>query len=175
MIFNKLIEAPMDIKQQILSGLLVIVSMLMPCVSIAQTLSSEETAFLKSLNGKWNRDADYSAKWGTWCYDMTLRYVNGTIKVSYPAEVFIKNNIRSVASTKVTDAVYNPSSQKLDITYKHHILDLDEEDEDCRSLYVNVSLSIPFQTDIEDTILVYSHDRYSNGYSESKEVMYYKH
>ena len=175
MTFNKLFKAPMDIKQQILSSILVVASMLLPSASIAQTLSSEETAFLKSLNGKWNRDADYSAKWGTWCYDMTLRYVNGSIKVSYPAEVFMKNNTRSLVSTKIADAFYNPDSKELHISYKHHILDLDEEDEDCRSLYVNVSLSIPFQTDIEDTILVYSHDRYSNGYSESKEVMYYKH
>ncbi len=175
MTFNKLIEAPMDIKQQILSGLLVIVSMLLPCVSIAQTLSPEETAFLKSLNGKWNQDSEAPEKWGVALYDITLRYVNGIVKVSYPAKILISNKKRTILATEVTDGIYDQSSQSVRISYKHHILDTDEEEDRYRYMDYKVSLSIPLQSDVDDTLLVYCHDIYPFGDQYSKEVMYYKH
>lgn len=143
-------------------------------ISAQSPYTPEEIAFFKSLNGKWNRASDYSAKWGTWCYDITLRYVNGKFKVSY-SDVIIANKERSILATKITDAFYDPADQCLNISYTHHILDTDEIEDKYRNMYVPVSISIPFQPDIDDTILVYSHDKYPTGIQETNEVFYYKH
>lgn len=150
------------------------------CIFVANAqsnLTPEEVAFLKSLNGKWSPDADDSSKWGTWCYQITLRYVNGNVKVSYPASVMIKDKERSVVSTKVANAYYDSSTQYLKITYVHHILDLDDDDEDFRNLDVTVSLAIPFQSDIEDMFVSGRTTRFSNvgDWENSEEVIYYKH
>lgn len=47
--------------------------------------TDNETSFLKSLNGKWNPTADYDKKWNSWALDITLKYINGKVKISYPA------------------------------------------------------------------------------------------
>ena len=75
----------------------------------------------------------------------------------------------------MTTATYDSSSQCLKISYTTHVLDTDEEEPEYRNIDINVSLSIPLQTDIEDSILlVYSHDVYPPGLRETNEVMYYK-
>lgn len=172
------IHKPMEKKTTLIALIcLLLAAIIAPTAASAQSdLTPEEITFLKSLNGKWNPNADDSSKWGTWCYHITLRYVNGMIKVSYPASVMIKDKERSVMSTKVANAYYDSSTQYLKITYDHHILDLDDDDEDFRNLDVTVSLSIPFQTDIEDMFVAERTTRYSNvgGWKKSEEVIYYK-
>ncbi len=140
-------------------------------VPAQSNLTSEETAFLKSLNGKWPPDADDHSKWGTWCYHVTLRYLNETVKVSYPASVIIKDKERSVLSTKITDAHYDSSAQCLRFTYVHHILDSDDDDDE---IDITVSLTIPFQSDVEDMLLVDRTTGFSRSSSVSEEVIYYR-
>lgn len=137
--------------------------------------SEEEIAFFKALNGKWTLTAESSHKWGTWQYDITVRYINGSVKVSYPATILIADKERSQLKSGMTTATYDSSSKCLKISYTTHVLDTDEEEPEYRNIDINVSLSIPLQTDIEDSILlVYSHDVYPPGLRETNEVMYYK-
>lgn len=137
--------------------------------------TEEEIAFFKSLNGKWNPSPDYSSKWGTWMYDITLRYINGSVKVSYPATILIADKERSPFESGMATATYDPTSQYLKISYTTHILDTDEEEPKYRNMYYEVSLAIPLQTDIEDALVIYRYDTYPTGLRKTNEVMYYKH
>ncbi len=83
---------------------LLLAAIISPSAATAQSiLTPEETTFLKSLNGKWN-----SGDWG----DILFKYLNGKVKVSYPA--FFENG---VGHYNVVTEYYNSSDKCLEFEY----------------------------------------------------------
>lgn len=77
-------------KHRLFNLFIVIVASIASLSASAQsTLTPEETAFLKSLNGKWNDiDGSQIHNWGTHIQDIQFIYVNGNLKLQYTSKIF---------------------------------------------------------------------------------------
>lgn len=139
----------------------------LPTKAVNPQLTEDEKVFLKSLSGKWNPVADYSGNWGDWVMDITIKYVNGILKISYPSMISDNENL----GTRVTSASYDRTHEYISFNYSCNRLD----DGDITT--ITVSITIPYQTDIEDTLILYRKIKFSNSnhHIDDGEIMYYKH
>lgn len=123
-------------------------------------LTPEETAFLKSLNGKWSRS---DAGWGNAMYDISLMYYkDGFVKVG----CFHRFD-EEWSETKVVDSYYNKLSKTLEISYNVFMTLCT----DCEE--VKVEMRISSQNDIDDMMLV-NVTRTFAGVTNTYEEIYYK-
>jgi len=156
--------------EHFLQHLTLVIISLLPCTLHAQDLTPDEIAFLKSLSGKWNPSADYSGEWGTWCYDISIKYMNGSLKISYPSYILEKDGSRHAVSNRIVTANYVKSSESISFNYKCVYYDAEPNT-------ITVYITIPIQSDIEDSMILYRSTSFSNNGSKVNEgeIMYYKH
>lgn len=143
-------------------------------ISAQTSYTPEEIAFFKSLNGKWNPTANHSGKWGSSALDITLKYIGGKVK----AYCFTNLNKLNSADgffpvlTEMKTARYDTQTKQLEFSYDTEHFDITNGDH-----YIwNISISIPYQEDIDDMIVLHRTiiQRDCNFYS-SEEVIFYKH
>lgn len=162
-------------KHRLFNLFIVIVASIASLSASAQsTLTPEETAFLKSLNGKWNPfEESGDHKWGSWLYDISFLYVNGKLKLKYTSRTLTKGGETSVIGTDVKDTYFDHDNQTLKVSYTYSDLDID--DEESKPYSFSIELTIPMQSDIDNAFYAYRtmYNKYLG--TENKEVIYYKH
>lgn len=164
-----------DMKHRLFNLFIVIVASIASLSASAQSsLTPEETAFLKSLNGKWNPSEESSGRWGHWMYDISFLYVNGKLKLKYTSESITEGNKTSVLETKVKDAYFDQTNQNLIVSYTSSDLDIDNDKSKTYSF--SIELTIPMQPDIDNAFYAYRTTYIkASGKTHGEEVIYYKH
>lgn len=146
---------------------------LLPCTSAAQTLSPEETAFLKSLSGTWSYSQDYR---GETVDDFSIVYFNGMLKINHAKEATITDKKWYIDKTTSTVG-YDKSTNSVSFSYKFRIFNADDarrgDSDFCDDIYI--SISIPYQEGISDMMVVnYYRKHLDNNWATSEEKIYYK-
>lgn len=158
------IHKPMEKKTTLIALLCLLLAVIItPTAVTAQSdLTPEESTFLKSLNGKWSPKANDSSEWGSWIRHFTIKCVGEKIKISYPDYIMNGHGV-----FKVGTAYYDTSYKRLRFSYTSKDYDI----EGCNTF--DVSISIPFQDDIEDMMLV-NYTWTFAGVTNTCEEIYYK-
>lgn len=142
-------------------------------VSAQSDHTPEETAFLKSLNGKWNNLSDYSKKWGSGVLDITLKYVNGKVKISYSGRIDrLSSSDGFFGFPEVSDARYDSNRKCLNFSYETTRNDMVNDDK----THWIVHISIPYQdVDGSEIVVQLTYTETYSGLHRSEETFYYKH
>lgn len=160
-------------KNIIVKILLIVAAISLPYKAMAQDLTEEETTFLKSLSGKWRACTDCEDTFGSYPLDFTIKYFNGYLKIQYSAVTCEVDGVRFPGKRETLSAYYDTSTNSVHFNFKqtfHNSKWVGEED--FRTKYY---INIPFQTDIDDSIIIYREVVFeSGGPGMHEETMLYK-
>lgn len=159
-------------KNIIVKILLIVAAISFPYKAIAQDLTEEETTFLKSLSGKWRACTDCEDTFGSYPLDFTIKYFNGYLKISYSAGASQIDGERFSGAQKTLNAHYDKSTQSVHFNFTHILYNPDWVGEEY--FKTKEFINIPFQTDIDDTIVIYSRTDFGDGTDMQEEKMLYK-
>lgn len=147
---------------------------LLPCASVAQMLSPEETAFLKSLNGRWSDQQNSSVETVD---DFSIVYFNGALKISRPSEATIYNR-KWLINKATTTARYDKSTNGVGFSYEFRIINSDDAKRGDSDFVDNIYMRffIPYQEGIQNMMIVnYYRKHLDNNWISKEEKIYYKH
>ncbi len=151
--------------------LLVLVLVSVPFKSEAEVLTKDEVAFLKSLSGKWRVCYDCDSPFGSMPIDISIKYFNGSIKISYSKTILTHKDGRTGHLMDIINCSYDSKHRVIYFHFKQNFTDLQNDD----SINLTEYLTIPFQTDVIDTIVVYWKSVLDGEVISSEEIMLYKH
>lgn len=143
-------------------------------ISAQTSYTPEEIAFFKSLNGKWNPKSNYSGNWGSWALDITLKYIGEEVKAYCTTRLDKLNSADGFIPLRkdMKTGRYDVHTKQIEFSYDTEHFDTINGDH-----YIcDISISIPYQEDIDDMIVLHQTiTRRDCNYYSSEDVIYYKH
>ncbi len=110
--------------KNIVTYMLFILTVIPFTVSAQTPLSLEHKTFFKSLSGRWNPNATHIREWQSWYLDITLKFINGKVRVGYPASIHKLDESTGFfcVDVQTVEATFYTSTNCLSFSYSTDIL-----------------------------------------------------
>lgn len=153
-------------KNIIVKILLIIAAFSLPYKAMAQDLTEEEKTFLKSLSGKWRACSDCKAPFGYSPLDFTIKYFNGYLKILYPKSVWTGGD-EPIVTSNTLNAYYDKSTGSVNYYCETSLICSDGDE-----IKLKYYIAIPFQTDIDDFIIINCRTIHRTGDFTEEKMLY---